>query len=786
MLPTAEITTLDAAYQKYAPCFPKKAAQVKTSLFHYLLPYKGFGFNFQVVPGEQLHNEKLDLAWKLAAKVKLEELSEIAKVMAWQEEVFNLVNAPKTVRRPNRHYLKHFLEWCRDRGLLAKQPQDWTVPQSLPSSSKAHHRRGGKEKQLILNRRPLLEYSADLKCLSESVKNQIEEFTSFWTASHYDGVRSLPKLIEQSTQQGRLDRFSYVIGWFVLDKLDYHRQMCEWSHAKKEKDPDFYSEWLFVDSEPPSWLKEMHIKYLPQSLEKITLDELVPVIEIRPEKISLQSTSSSSQESNSNSLLQTIQSELQAQNASLSFDTVLKLGQSLHQNQTFYDEVNKLNLISAKVIAQEKANYEMQKACKQVRSLLKNFFKWLEYQHNPNNREEGYRISPSYRVSFCSALMGLAKWSYREVTNPRRSIDYQDIELIMEIRNVQREELSMSFKPNVVNPIKQNPTWQELGKLLKDLLVACAPRRRIVSKPDYRNMGPMRSQNSVAVDFQKYLIMMFFRLISPDRQHVIRNLKLHDTLKLCWINWDSRNYEEAPWDAVTKRYNMYYNVRTKLYYLDKSDAKDEKGNSTNKPQGKAFSWIVFLDATQTKVDQDNAYRVPKIYNPELEAWLNGREDYSGTWFNWPQIKGVHRTKFCNKQYYWCGYVNVDTDEKLGFRDMFKPTHDFVFTQQNGTPYSISNMCRLYDAILWRFLGIRSNPHAIRSAAIGYFKTKGMTDAENASLAKLKSHSTKMQDSPAYNKLSALEKTARASEMIVNDFLEEYGLDPDEYGLVGRE
>ena len=96
------------------------------------------------------------------------------------------------------------------------------------------------------------------------------------------------------------------------------------------------------------------------------------------------------------------------------------------------------------------------------------------------------------------------------------------------------------------------------------------------------------------------------------------------------------------------------------------------------------------------------------------------------------------------------------------------------------------MCRLYDAILWRFLGIRSNPHAIRSAAIGYFKTKGMTDAENASLAKLKSHSTKMQDSPAYNKLSALEKTARASEMIVNDFLEEYGLDPDEYGLVGRE
>lgn len=787
MFSTVEITTLDAAYQKYAPCFPNKAAKVKTALFHYLLPYKGFGFNFQVLPGEQLHNEKLELAWKLASQIKLEDLSVIAKVLTWQEEVFNSINASRSVRRPNKHYLKHFLEWCKNEGLTTtNQPNDWAVPQSLPGVSKAYHRRGGREKQLILNRRPLLEYSADLELLSDSMKKQIEEFTSFWTCQHYEGVRPIPQLVDLSTHESRLDHLSYIIGWFALDKLDYHQRMWESSHTRKEKDPDFHSEWLLIEPEPPMWLKEMSCQYPPRSLNSIKLSELVPVIEIRPDKLSLEFSPSIPQNNTSNSLLQAIQNELQAQNATLSFDTIIQLGQALNQNQTFVEEVSKLNLITAKTIAQEKANADIQKACEQIRSLVKNFLRWLEYQHNPTNSENGYRISPNYRAGFCVALMNLAKYFYREMTNPRMKDDYQDIEIIMEIRNLKKEELSINFKPNHINPIKRNPTWQELGKLLKDLLVACAPRRQIIGSPDYQNMGPLRKQSAVATDLQKYLIMMFFRLISPDRQHIIRNLKLHNTLKLCWINWDNRTYEEAPWDAAIKRYKAHYNTKTKLYYLDKNDVKDEKGNAVCKPQGKAFSWVVFLDATQTKIDQENAYRVPKIYNPELEAWLHGREDYSETWFNWPKVKGAHSNKFSKKQYYWCGYINIENDEKLGFREIFKPTHDFVFTQQNGKVYSRSNMCRLYDAILWRFLGIRSNPHAVRSAAIGYFKTKGMTDAENESLAKLKSHSSKMQDSPTYNKLLALEKTAKASEMIVNDFLEEYNLDPTEFGLVGRE
>ncbi|MBD1917279.1 MULTISPECIES: hypothetical protein [Cyanophyceae] len=58
----------------------------------------------------------------------------------------------------------------------------------------------------------------------------------------------------------------------------------------------------------------------------------------------------------------------------------------------------------------------------------------------------------------------------------------------------------------------------------------------------------------------------------------------------------------------------------------------------------------------------------------------------------------------------------------------------------------------------------------------------MTAAQSESLAHIKSHSQHTQDSSAYNKMGALEKTRLASEMIINEFLDEYGLDPDEYGL----
>ncbi|MBD2054538.1 hypothetical protein H6F88_00560 [Oculatella sp. FACHB-28] len=782
--PSSEIVTLESAYWLYVKCFPDKAARLKTALFRYLLPYKGFGFDFQIEQGELCsRGEKSNQGWELAKRVKLEDLWEIKRVLSWQEEVFDSLNSSLSVRRPNKHYLRHFLTWCKDQGYLkVKQPETWEVPRSLPDKSKAYHQRGKREHQLILNRQPLIEYRANPVLFSDEMKRQFREFSAFWTDQNYEGIRPIPKTIDKSTFESLLDRTLALIGWLTLDKLDYHRRMCERARLKKQTNADYESGWLSVDPEPPDWLQEMHKKYPPRALNTLDLEELVPLVEIRPEKLVIKEDEYIEQNDNNNVVLKKIQKELETQNASLSFETIAQLVQSLHQNQNFVEEVKKLNRIAAKANAQEEAKALMNQACEKVRSLLKAFFKWLQYQHNPSSDPDEYRITPNYRAGFCNVLMSLSKFRYREVTDSRKCKNYTDIEVVVELRNIRQEEVNSEFKPNSVNPVKQNPTWKELGQLLKELLIACAPRRRVDSKPDYRNMGPLRPQTAVAQDFQKYLIMMFFRLISPDRQHVVRELKQHDTLKLCWINWETRRYVEAPWDKQAKQYKAYYNSYTKLYYLNIEDVKDEKGNVVEFPQGQSFSWLIYLDASQTKINKDNAYRVPKIYNPELEAWLHGREDFSDTWFNWPPIQGK-RNKWNSAQHHWCGYIDLEDGKRKGFREAFNPQHDFVFTQANGKPFSTSNLCRFYDAILWRFLGIRSNPHAVRSTVTGHFKLKGMTDAESEALAKLKSHSVRMQDSPAYNRLASLEETARASEMIVNDFLKDQGLDPEEYGLV---
>ena len=561
--------------------------------------------------------------------------------------------------------------------------------------------------------------------------------------------------------------------------------MRERATQRKEKDASYRSDWLLVDPAPPLWLTEMHEKYPPRSFASIQLEDLVPVVEMRPAKLGREENRDVEGPDSSSLFLQKFNNELKAQGATLSFETTIELGQFLQQNQAFAEEVRKFNQSNARQSAKDKATADMLLACESVRGLLKNFFKWLQYQHNPTKSLEGYRIAPNYREKFCHAEMNLAKFLYREITNPRTHPDYIDIEVVMEVRNIRSEERKVEFKPNLINPVKRNPTWRELGSLLKDLLVACAPRRNIDAAPDYRSMGPMREQTAVAVDFQKYLIMMFFRVIAPDRQHVLRELKTHDTLKLCWLNWETRAYEEAPWDKEKKEYRAFYNSHTKLYYLEIEDVRDQKGNIVESPLGKEFAWVVFLSACQTKIDKDNAYRVPRIYNPELHTWLYGQEDYSGKWFNWPKLKGIKKNKWSKQQFHWRGYVDPETGMKAGFRATFKPTHGFVFTQQNGTPFSCSNMCRLYDAILWRHFGIRSNPHAARSAVTGHFLLQGIDTPEKESLAQLKSHSLKTQDSSHYNKLTSLEKTYRASEMIVNEFLQEQGLDPEQYGLVGR-
>lgn len=785
MVAVKEITSLRTAYKLYIEVFPTRANYVKTAIIRYLLPYPGFKLDFQVVADQPLTRQQTARGLELAQSINIEDFSDLDRVLSWQEKVFISLNANPHNRSVFKSYLKHFLTWCQEQGLLKpKHFGEWTIPVCYSGPSRRHGY-GDKEEHPITNRRLLVPYRLKIEQFSESVQQQIREFEAFWMDPHYSGRRPIPGAVEEMTYEICFRFTLQLLGWLVLDKVGYYRQMYEYARYMQERNPRYESDWLLVDPRPPVWIEELNKRYSSKNADQIMLEDLIPVIDIRSSNLDAWIIDDISEQDSpsidNQQILDEIQAELSTKNVSLSFSLVVKLGQALQQNQKF-DETKAFKDIVQHDRAQKRVTLATQEAAQSVRSFLNDYIKWLKYQHNPLNKTDGYRISSNYILKFYHTAINLTKFLYRDITDPTMYPDYRDISVIMELRKMRTEEENAPSKPNNINPVKRNPAWQELGHLLKNLLELCSPRLKVDEKWN-TNLGRLRPQRGVARDFQRYLIMMFFRTISPERQHVVRELRVHDTLRIYCLDWKTEAHEEAPWDSKSKRYKAYYNTYTKLYYLDPADAKDEKGNVPEHPKGKPFEWIVDLDTTQTKTDRESSYRVPKIYNPELQAWLYGREDYSETWHNWPSRGGTkQKSRYRAEQFNWCGYVNRETKQLAGFRDIFQPNHDYVFTQTNSEPFNTNCLQSLYENIIWSHLGVRANPHGVRSSATTHFKRQGMTDAESTSLATLKNHSPEMQDSSAYNKLQSLEKTALASEMITEDFLKEHGLDPDEHGL----
>ncbi len=787
-----KVTTLKQAYLHYAKAHPQgKARSVKTAIVRYLLPYPGLGLDFHIDANKPLSSQQISEGLELAQSLELKVLSDIDKVLRWQEKVFITLNANANVRSVFKCYLKHFLVWCQEQGWLPlKQSEDWSIPMYATNPTRRHNR-GSIANQPITNRRSTLPYRVQTEQLSIELQSELKKYGAFWTETNYsDSTRPIPREVEEMTYDLCFRFTLQFLGWLALDKLNYHERMCQNARQKLSQKPDYESDWLLTDIDSPTWLKELHKKYPPIPIQELKLDILISVVDLKAGTLISPTTEISepdklfSEENEAECFMAELQAELDAQSATLSFGLGMQLGNLLSKHKNVAKEVQQLNQIIQKEQAKEEIKAVAQDAANKVSQLFNDFMKWLKYQYNPLGKENGYTISTNTTLKFIHALLNLAKFLYREITNSTMHPNYTDIPVIMELRKLRSKEENSPVQSNPVNPVRRSPTWEELGNLLKHLLDNCSPRLHPHKKWN-THVGKLKKQKTVAKDFQRYLVIMFFRLISPDRQHVVRELRVHDTLRLYWINWKTGQKEEAPWNRVAKRYQVYYNTYTKLYYLDKNDAKDEYGNVSKTPQGKAFEWVIDLDATQTKIDQENSYRVPKIYNPELEAWLYGREDYSETWHNWPSRSGTaDKNRYRKEQFNWCGYVEPDTNLLLGFRQAVQPNHDFVFSQQNGYPFNGKSLKSFYEVILWGPLGIRSSPHDVRKAATNHYKRKGMTDAESASLARIKSHSTEMQDSSSYNQLDALEKTARASEMIVNEFLEQQGLDPKHYGLAG--
>ena len=79
-----------------------------------------------------------------------------------------------------------------------------------------------------------------------------------------------------------------------------------------------------------------------------------------------------------------------------------------------------------------------------------------------------------------------------------------------------------------------------------------------------------------------------------------------------------------------------------------------------------------------------------------------------------------------------------------WRKVFNPKHNFVFTQQDGSPLSNDGLKGKVKHIFTRFTGVPVNPHSIRHIYVTYLKDIGATEAELEAAAYAMRHSRKTQ------------------------------------------
>jgi len=101
-----------------------------------------------------------------------------------------------------------------------------------------------------------------------------------------------------------------------------------------------------------------------------------------------------------------------------------------------------------------------------------------------------------------------------------------------------------------------------------------------------------------------------------------------------------------------------------------------------------------------------------------------------------------------------------------WRAKFSPSHNFVFTMENGKPYQkASDISNIIRRTTYRLTGKLTTSHLIRHMLITYLKRHGASDEIMRSLANAMHHSTDMQ-AEIYDRRHQIEKVAPAQELVL--------------------
>ena len=100
------------------------------------------------------------------------------------------------------------------------------------------------------------------------------------------------------------------------------------------------------------------------------------------------------------------------------------------------------------------------------------------------------------------------------------------------------------------------------------------------------------------------------------------------------------------------------------------------------------------------------------------------------------------------------------------RNVFSPTHNFLFSQRDGSILNHDSFFSLFIHALYRLTGKAVNPHLVRSIAITHFFRIGSTSEQMKAFALAMKHSDAMQGSD-YDRRTQQEKVQPALDMMLS-------------------
>ena len=347
----------------------------------------------------------------------------------------------------------------------------------------------------------------------------------------------------------------------------------------------------------------------------------------------------------------------------------------------------------------------------------------------PSGDAEGASLAVEYLQWLCEArgiaasteafqlrsLIAIAKWLH-----PPDAFGVEDKTfekpVVMELVRVQRGGKTLAAKSShVADEAAKWLDWPAYLALVETLRRECAP---------LTHLGDQRSDVDVACAVQRYLLFAILASV-PDRQRTLRELRLGKTL-VC-----------ETFDEVAERPSL-------------DDASEPAPASSSGGSELEFvprrRWVVRHPPEDYKTG--NAYGArpdlaldPRLY-PALEQWLFGVD------FDFDE-----RSRDADVAA--AGYSD------WGHRAALAPTHDFVFSRPNGSPWTVSELSRTFSRASLRLTGKKTNPHLVRDMVVTHVRSAGVaSDAELEALAMYMGHSVAMQKG-TYDRRTTQQKVAPA-------------------------